>query len=355
MRESASLTTAYLLEQNRKFEGFIREKISTLESRVNVQRSRLSLKALEEEEPGQELGGFGDQDQSAARPEPEAPYLGTLDMVDFRDLAGEIDAEASPVAVASLDDWDAADAPPAGGPPRAAAETQREPAQPAAPADWMAALIGAPASQPSSRSQAAAPAPGTEPPAVEADEGEAVQVRAPSAKLPAVAGEDLAEAEAQAPLAEPPAGEEDLLKAEANPSIAETAGAGEALPEAGTGQVIKTQMSPVRLAAVPSDVAPEAEREHAPLDDEAVAPFVSPWVWSTVEEGAGARPAAGLNAVPGPSPMPGSGLNGWISTPLQPSHAAGRAASSAPPPGDLEDGEATWESELAAGPLRDWA
>jgi hypothetical protein len=49
MRESAALTTVYLLEQNQKFEQFMRQKVDDLESRVAAQQARLSTREEVEE------------------------------------------------------------------------------------------------------------------------------------------------------------------------------------------------------------------------------------------------------------------------------------------------------------------
>jgi hypothetical protein len=49
MRESAALTTVYLLEQNQKFEQYMRQKVDELESRVAAQQARLSTRAETEE------------------------------------------------------------------------------------------------------------------------------------------------------------------------------------------------------------------------------------------------------------------------------------------------------------------
>ena len=43
IRESAALTTVYLLEMNQKFEYFMREKVVELEGRVAQQQARLSV------------------------------------------------------------------------------------------------------------------------------------------------------------------------------------------------------------------------------------------------------------------------------------------------------------------------
>ena len=45
IRQSTALTTVYLLEMNRKFESFMRDKVEELEGRVAAQQARLSTKA----------------------------------------------------------------------------------------------------------------------------------------------------------------------------------------------------------------------------------------------------------------------------------------------------------------------
>lgn len=50
MRESAALTTVYLLEQNQQFEQFMRQKVDELESRVAAQQARLSTREEAEEQ-----------------------------------------------------------------------------------------------------------------------------------------------------------------------------------------------------------------------------------------------------------------------------------------------------------------
>ena len=47
IRQSASLTMAALLEQNRKFEAFMRRKVEDLEARVVAQQARLSEGSLD--------------------------------------------------------------------------------------------------------------------------------------------------------------------------------------------------------------------------------------------------------------------------------------------------------------------
>jgi hypothetical protein len=48
IRQSTSLTTAYLLEQNRKFEAYMREKVAALEGRVAGQQARLTRHEMED-------------------------------------------------------------------------------------------------------------------------------------------------------------------------------------------------------------------------------------------------------------------------------------------------------------------
>jgi hypothetical protein len=50
MRESAALTTVYLLEQNQKFEHYMRQKVDDLEARVAAQQARLSTREQTEEQ-----------------------------------------------------------------------------------------------------------------------------------------------------------------------------------------------------------------------------------------------------------------------------------------------------------------
>jgi hypothetical protein len=83
MRESAALTTVYLLEQNRKFERFMQQRIDELESRVAAQQARLSTREeAEERELWAALEAGGDVDEVMApvgpatenEPEPETPF-----------------------------------------------------------------------------------------------------------------------------------------------------------------------------------------------------------------------------------------------------------------------------------------
>jgi hypothetical protein len=52
IRQSTSLTTAYLLEQNRKFEAYMREKVAALEGRVAGQQARLTSHEMEDFDDG---------------------------------------------------------------------------------------------------------------------------------------------------------------------------------------------------------------------------------------------------------------------------------------------------------------
>jgi hypothetical protein len=314
MRESASLTTAYLLEQNRKFEAFMREKIAQLESRVTVQHSRLSLKSLEaeahEDEPEWPAGD--------GRAEAEASYPDAWDMVDFRDVhdlaAGKADQ------VTGVDDMGVE-------PTRAAASDERDAASEARPEppDWMTALIGAPASQPQ------AEAPEAESPAVEVQE-EAVEVQSPQAH-----GEEVLIEMPEESMAEPSADGEEALA----PSPAEEA---ECLPPAEA-----IQPSPVEQPPDAGQVWLESEEQSPDAEaSDALAggAFVSPWLWSTVKEEAPARPMAGLNALPGQSPL------------VESIPGASRLASVQPDPAvadDLEDDDGGWEGALPQEPPGAWA
>jgi hypothetical protein len=71
MRESAALTTVYLLEQNQKFERFMQQKVDELESRVAAQQARLSTRAeTEERELWAALEAVEDLDDVLAQAEP---------------------------------------------------------------------------------------------------------------------------------------------------------------------------------------------------------------------------------------------------------------------------------------------
>lgn len=79
MRESAALTTVYLLEQNQKFERFMQQKVDDLESRVAAQQARLSTREEAEErelwaalEVGDEIDGLATERGPADEPEFEA-------------------------------------------------------------------------------------------------------------------------------------------------------------------------------------------------------------------------------------------------------------------------------------------
>ena len=74
MRESAALTTVYLLEQNQKFEQFMRQKVDDLESRVAAQQARLSTRAeVEERELWAALESF------ETHPETDTPAVSMAD------------------------------------------------------------------------------------------------------------------------------------------------------------------------------------------------------------------------------------------------------------------------------------
>jgi hypothetical protein len=83
MRESAALTTVYLLEQNQKFERFMQQRVDELESRVVAQQARLSTRAeAAERELWAALEAVEDPDDAPAQAAPvvdgdpgfEAPF-----------------------------------------------------------------------------------------------------------------------------------------------------------------------------------------------------------------------------------------------------------------------------------------
>jgi hypothetical protein len=89
MRQSATLTTAYLLEQNRKFEAFMRARIAKLEGRVAGQQARVTARAEQETggdwEPGEEEASLAAQ-------------------AGVRDAIPQVSIE--PLAALDEDDWD---------------------------------------------------------------------------------------------------------------------------------------------------------------------------------------------------------------------------------------------------------
>jgi hypothetical protein len=94
MRESAALTTVYLLEQNQKFEQFMRQKVDELESRVAAQQARLSTREeVEERELWAALESFEahPEEHTAAAPMPDHQISGDqLQPVTANDmLAGD--------------------------------------------------------------------------------------------------------------------------------------------------------------------------------------------------------------------------------------------------------------------------
>jgi hypothetical protein len=89
MRQSATLTTAYLLEQNRKFEAFMRARIAELEGRVAGQQARLTART--EQETGA-AGELGEEEASLAA------------QAGVRDVIPQVSIE--PLAALGEDDWD---------------------------------------------------------------------------------------------------------------------------------------------------------------------------------------------------------------------------------------------------------
>jgi hypothetical protein len=101
MRQSATLTTAYLLEQNRKFEAFMRARIAELEGRVAGQQARLTARAE------QETGGAGELGEEEASLAPQAGAGDVIPQVSIEPLAalGEDDWDEPPVEANEPPDW----------------------------------------------------------------------------------------------------------------------------------------------------------------------------------------------------------------------------------------------------------
>jgi hypothetical protein len=153
MRQTTSLTMAYLLEQNARFEAFMRQKVDELEAIVAQQQARhAEVDPASEEIPEPELWPEPEEGEVA----PAAAELGQTDtrpaksvtsyFNDFTldDLA-PVPSGVSEVFVSTTE--------PAGGGATSLVDTQPvaritpppEP-EPASPPDWQALLLGAPSS-----------------------------------------------------------------------------------------------------------------------------------------------------------------------------------------------------------------
>ena len=104
MRESAAMTTVYLLEWNRKFEQFLRAKVGELEARVAAQQSRLSTQAETEAREiwVDELPLLDDLEEGYTEAE-TAPYLDGFDDTLLGVEAAPPVVEEHPVLVNSAD------------------------------------------------------------------------------------------------------------------------------------------------------------------------------------------------------------------------------------------------------------
>ncbi len=114
MRESAAMTTVYLLEWNQKFEQFLRVKVGELEARVAAQQARLSTKeeAAEREIWADDLtylDGLGDEfaaiepEDQADLAQPSAPPVVELSSLDDYSASGAIEA-ASDISGEALEE-----------------------------------------------------------------------------------------------------------------------------------------------------------------------------------------------------------------------------------------------------------
>lgn len=74
IRQSTSMTMAYLLEQNRKFESFMRQKVEELEGRVSAQQqTRQDLEYEDEADYDHEIDRVEEADQDRSEPTAPAP------------------------------------------------------------------------------------------------------------------------------------------------------------------------------------------------------------------------------------------------------------------------------------------
>ena len=101
IRQSTTLTMAYLIEQNRKFEFYMRQKLDELEARVSAQQARQSdFDSIEEEdeEPTEETTG-GQLHQRSTADAPTVPTIPILETEEVLMLTSdsllEDDAEGS--------------------------------------------------------------------------------------------------------------------------------------------------------------------------------------------------------------------------------------------------------------------
>ena len=132
IRQSTALTTVYLLEMNRKFESFMRDKVEELEGRVAAQQARLSTRADVEEI---------DWEDTLITEEEATP----IDELEWRDVVPIVDVPPEPSpALAMTEEMTSPDVDgsifDASTP-----EQEPEPEEPAAIPDYMTLLVGEPA------------------------------------------------------------------------------------------------------------------------------------------------------------------------------------------------------------------
>lgn len=102
IRQSTSMTMAYLLEQNRKFESFMRQKVEALEGRVSAQQqTRQDLEYEDEADYDPEIDRVEEADQD--RGEPTASAL--ITSADVDEPFGSSVAPLSALVTAKPMDW----------------------------------------------------------------------------------------------------------------------------------------------------------------------------------------------------------------------------------------------------------
>ena len=164
MRQTTSLTMAYLLEQNARFEMFMRQKVGELEAIVAQQQARQAnespveapgLEHWAEKETGaremeQIPAGRAEFAQAETRPvKPVTTYFSDFSLDDVSHLAEELFVASAESSVPAGELPDTAELP--AREPEAPAEVHLPPANlapepeaPASPPDWQALLLGSP-------------------------------------------------------------------------------------------------------------------------------------------------------------------------------------------------------------------
>ncbi len=284
IRQSTTTATMHLLEQNRKFELFMREKVAVLERQVAEDDGRLN------NDKGDKEDGLSDEMEPAGYIETDGPGEGQ----DI-DADSSVRAEHEGVAVIGDDLGELEEEldPPSVTPPARPAEPVQPPPSPkapSAPSDWRGFLVAGA----SATASPGAPAAGkSEPPAGEGDQVDAQ-------------GEDAAEEDdpVETGASEPPAGEAGQADAQGEDAAEE---------EEEGGGLFAMDVPIISLTGA-------AEERGRPPSSSATAPAAAgPSAPPAIEEDHLQRPASDV-AAPGPDAAGDQSSGEWL-------------------PGDLHDGQ----------------